>query len=84
MLRFNFTYYVKIIVSVYRIDEECLDDAFVLKPKSMYCWLTRIMYNRRSKFDPFWNNFIVGGLQVSIKQFLNRFHIATSFKPKKF
>lgn len=21
------------------------------------------MYNRRSKFDPFWNNFVVGGLQ---------------------
>lgn len=21
------------------------------------------MYNRRSKFDPFWNNFVVGGMQ---------------------
>lgn len=50
----------------FRIDEECLDDGFSLKPKSLYCWLTRIMYNRRSKFDPFWNNFIVGGLEVKI------------------
>lgn len=49
----------------FRIDEQCLDDGFIMKPKSLYCWLTRIMYNRRSKFDPFWNNFVVGGLQVS-------------------
>lgn len=51
-------------ISFFSIDEECLDDGFKLKPKSLHCWLTRIMYNRRSKFDPFWNNFVVGGLQV--------------------
>ncbi|KAJ8966084.1 hypothetical protein NQ317_019327 [Molorchus minor] len=45
------------------IDEECLDDGLSLKPKSLYCWLTRIMYQRRSKFDPFWNNIIVAGNQ---------------------
>lgn len=49
---------------IFSIDEECLDDGFNLKPKSLQCWLTRIMYNRRSRFDPFWNNFVVGGLQV--------------------
>ncbi|EFA05833.1 proteasome subunit beta type-4 [Tribolium castaneum] len=55
--------YVKDIIEQKIIDEDCLDDGFKLKPKSLYCWLTRIMYNRRSKFDPFWNNFVVGGLQ---------------------
>lgn len=53
-------------VSLCSIDEECLDDGFKLKPKSLHCWLTRVMYNRRSKFDPFWNNFVVGGMQVQI------------------
>ncbi|KAJ3637339.1 hypothetical protein MTP99_000810 [Tenebrio molitor] len=55
--------YVKAIIEQKIIDEDCLDDGFKLKPKSLYCWLTRVMYNRRSKFDPFWNNFVVGGLQ---------------------
>lgn len=45
------------------IDEECLDDGFNLKPKSLYCWLTRVLYNRRSKFDPLWNTLVVGGMQ---------------------
>lgn len=48
------------------ISEECLDDGLSLKPKSLYCWLTRILYNRRSKMDPLWNNFIVAGIQVSL------------------
>lgn len=45
-----------------RLEEECLDDGFSLKPKSLHCWLTRVMYNRRSRFDPLWNNFIIAGL----------------------
>ncbi|XP_022913714.1 proteasome subunit beta type-4 [Onthophagus taurus] len=55
--------YVKDFIDQKIIDEQCLDDGFTLKPNSLYCWLTRILYNRRSKFDPFWNNFVVGGLQ---------------------
>ncbi|KAG8227564.1 hypothetical protein J437_LFUL000664 [Ladona fulva] len=55
--------YLKDIIEQKIIDEECLDDGFTLKPKSLYCWLTRVLYNRRSRFDPFWNNFIVGGIQ---------------------
>ncbi|XP_018324354.1 proteasome subunit beta type-4 [Agrilus planipennis] len=58
--------YVKDLIEQKVIDEQCLDDGFSLKPKSLYCWLTRIMYNRRSKFDPFWNNFVVGGLQDGV------------------
>ncbi|XP_042896109.1 proteasome subunit beta type-4 [Parasteatoda tepidariorum] len=45
------------------IDEECLNDGFILKPKSLYTWLTRALYNRRSKFDPLWNVYVVGGMQ---------------------
>ncbi|OAD55382.1 Proteasome subunit beta type-4 [Eufriesea mexicana] len=44
------------------LQEECLDDGLSLKPKALHCWLTRVMYNRRSHFDPLWNNFIIGGL----------------------
>lgn len=55
--------YLKDLIEQKIIDEECLDDGFKLKPKSMYCWLTRVMYNRRNKFDPFWNNLVIGGIE---------------------
>jgi len=45
------------------IDEECMDDGFGFTPRSLYSWLTRIMYNRRCKMNPIWNTVIVGGLQ---------------------
>merc|ERR1712038_264739 len=43
------------IIKQKQIDEECADDGFNLKPKALHCWLTRVLYNRRSKFDPLWN-----------------------------
>merc|ERR1712061_975265 len=46
-----------------QIDEECADDGFNLKPKALHCWLTRVLYNRRSKFDPLWNVILVAGMQ---------------------
>ncbi|XP_078035724.1 proteasome subunit beta type-4 [Augochlora pura] len=45
------------------LEEECLDDGLLLKPKALHCWLTRIMYYRRSSFDPLWNNFVIGGIE---------------------
>ena len=51
------------IIEQKQIDEDCMDDGFKLKPKALHCWLTRVLYNRRSKFDPLWNNIIVAGLQ---------------------
>ncbi|XP_071788653.1 proteasome subunit beta type-4-like [Asterias amurensis] len=44
-------------------DDECLGDGHEYTPKSIFSWLTRVMYNRRSKFNPLWNIFVVGGLQ---------------------
>nr|CAI5869233.1 unnamed protein product [Callosobruchus analis] len=55
--------YIKGFIEQKIIDEDCMGDNIKLKPKSLYCWLTRVMYQRRSKFDPFWNNIIVAGLQ---------------------
>ncbi|CAG9813466.1 unnamed protein product [Phaedon cochleariae] len=55
--------YVKSFIEQKIIDEECLDDGIKLKPKSLYCWLTRVMYQRRNKFDPLWNNLVIGGIQ---------------------
>lgn len=50
------------------IDETILadfsaDDKIALRPKDLYTWLTRVLYNRRSKFNPLWVDMVVGGMQ---------------------
>lgn len=55
--------HLKAIIEQKVIDEECADDGFTLKPKALHTWLTRVLYNRRSKFDPLWNTFLVAGME---------------------
>ena len=45
-----------------RIKEHCADDGHVLGTPHIYEYLWRVMYNRRSKFNPLWNALVVGGL----------------------
>merc|ERR1712018_528348 len=52
----------------------------IMRPEALHCWLTRVLYNRRSKFDPLWNTIIVGGIQDG-KPFLGCVdHIGTAWK----
>ncbi|XP_072937668.1 proteasome subunit beta type-4 [Epargyreus clarus] len=55
--------YLKDIIEQKIIDEKCVGDGLQLKPRSLHCWLTRVMYNKRSKMDPLWNNYVVAGIQ---------------------
>lgn len=55
--------FLKELINGKIIGEECLEDGIYIKPASLHCWLTRVMYNRRCKVDPLWNNIIVGGVQ---------------------
>ena len=41
----------------------CLNDGYVYKPKALFSWTTRVLYNRRSKFDPLWNKLVIGGME---------------------
>lgn len=43
------------------IDEELLGDGHSYSPKAIHSWLTRVMYNRRSKMNPLWNTVVIGG-----------------------
>ncbi|XP_075548789.1 proteasome subunit beta type-4 [Dermacentor variabilis] len=58
--------YLKSVIDQKMISEQCLNDGFRLKPKSLYSWLTRVMYNRRSRFDPLWNTYLIAGLQDGV------------------
>nr|XP_011417423.1 proteasome subunit beta type-4 [Crassostrea gigas] len=55
--------FMKSVIEQRVIDEECLNDGFQYTPKSLFSWMTRVLYNRRSNFNPLWNTFIVGGVQ---------------------
>ncbi|CAO2820992.1 unnamed protein product [Amaranthus hypochondriacus] len=39
------------------------DDGNSLGPKEVHSYLTRVMYNRRNKFNPLWNSIILGGVK---------------------
>lgn len=43
------------------------DDGNSLGPKEVHSYLTRVMYNRRNKFDPLWNSLILGGVKKGQK-----------------
>ncbi|XP_031618525.1 proteasome subunit beta type-4 [Contarinia nasturtii] len=44
-------------------EDFCHDDKIEMKPKSLYNWLTRCMYNRRCRMNPWWIDLVVGGVQ---------------------
>ncbi|VDO06413.1 unnamed protein product [Rodentolepis nana] len=44
------------------LTENLLGDGFTTSPQALHSWITRVMYYRRSQFDPFWNSYIVGGV----------------------
>lgn len=55
--------FLKSIIEQNVIDEECRDEGFRFTPQALFSWVTRVFYNRRSKFNPLWNTVVVGGLQ---------------------
>jgi 20S proteasome subunit beta 7 len=63
-----------------RTTEYCIDDGGKLYPKEVWNYLTRVMYNRRNKFNPLWNQLIVAGFRDN-KSFLGtvNYH-GTSFE----
>jgi 20S proteasome subunit beta 7 len=44
-------------------EEYAIDDGASLSPSALHHWLTTIMYQRRSKMDPLWNNIVVCGFR---------------------
>lgn len=46
-----------------RTSEEIMDDGHVLSTSQIYEYLSNVMYDKRTSFDPFWNAFLVGGVE---------------------
>lgn len=62
--------YIKDIVEQRSISEQILNDDYLMDARSLHSWLTRVMYNRRSKLDPLWNNLMVAGIDHDNKPFI--------------
>jgi len=54
--------YLSSIIKQRVVEEDCLDDGFGYTPPGLHSWLTRVMYSRRSQFNPLWNTYVVGGM----------------------
>jgi len=73
--------YLKALIEQMAIDDSCKDDGFEMTPKSLHCWLTRVLYNKRSEFDPLWTTFVVGGIEPNGESFLGFVDkLGTSYK----
>ncbi|XP_032569058.1 proteasome subunit beta type-4 [Chiroxiphia lanceolata] len=53
--------YLQQVIDQMVIDEELLGDGHTYSPRAIHSWLTRVMYNRRSKINPLWNTLVIGG-----------------------
>ena len=56
-----------IFVTFFRIKEYNADDGHTLATPNIYEYLWRVMYNRRSKMNPLWNTFVLGGIHKGEK-----------------
>ncbi len=55
--------FIREIIEQKQIDEEISGGGETMKPEALHCWLTRFLYNKRSRFDPLWTTMVVGGNQ---------------------
>lgn len=51
------------IINQKQIDEKQWNDGLQLYPAALHSWITRVAYNKRSKFTPLMCAWVVGGLQ---------------------
>jgi 20S proteasome subunit beta 7 len=55
--------YMQSILDDLVVDELTAGDGHDLGPKEIHEYLSQVMYARRSKMDPLWNAFLVGGMK---------------------
>lgn len=62
--------YIKDLVEDLVIESDSYNDGHDYKPRSLYNYLGRVMYNRRTKMNPLWNTLIIGGFTAKDGPFL--------------
>lgn len=54
--------HVRDLLNTLEIENREQQDEHAITPKAVHTYLTRVLYNRRSRFNPLWNTVIVAGL----------------------
>lgn len=62
--------HIQRVLQAQTIKEYNFDDGHAMQASHVHEYLSRIMYERRSKSDPLWNSIIVGGVDGKGKTFL--------------
>jgi len=55
--------YLQHVLESLMANEYVTADGHVLSPRNVFEYLSKIMYHRRSKFNPLWNSLVVGGIK---------------------
>jgi hypothetical protein len=50
------------VCCAHRTEDIVEEDGCALSPVAIHEFLTRVMYNRRTKGDPLWNTLVLGGM----------------------
>ncbi|GBG29892.1 Proteasome subunit beta type-4 [Hondaea fermentalgiana] len=53
--------YVQDILKELEVEDACVADGITHSPKEIWCCMARILYHRRSKMNPLWNNLVIAG-----------------------
>merc|ERR1712227_280822 len=53
--------YIQDLLEELMEEDAVYEDGVKLTTKSIHSYISRVMYNRRSKMDPLWNSLVVGG-----------------------
>ncbi len=81
--------YILTLLDELMTNDYCADDGHDMTPSEVFNYLTRVLYNRRNKFDPLWNSLVVAGVDKRGESFLGTVgmigshytdaHVATGF-----
>lgn len=52
------------------IEDQCCNDGVDMKPKALASWMTRVLYNRRSRMNPLYIDVVIGGVDEAGVPFL--------------
>ena len=81
--------YITTLLEELMTDDYCREDGHDMTPSEIFSYLSRVLYNRRNKFDPLWNSLVVAGCDKQGVPFLGTVgmigshytdaHVATGF-----